>query len=125
MMLNNMPDMSGLETLAAIRALPGSGLIVTPGVRPAGGDPGDQRRVETPATAIAAGADRLQSATKAIQALYCGTRVFIDAGGHRSSVSSAGENGTSEKKAETRQRDSSAQPMTIASPSKVCSHFRP
>jgi len=44
---------------AAIRALPGSGLIVTPGVRPAGGDPGDQRRVETPATAIAAGADHI------------------------------------------------------------------
>ena len=42
---------------AAIRALPGSGLIVTPGVRPAGADLGDQKRVETPASAIAAGAD--------------------------------------------------------------------
>ena len=44
---------------AAIRALPGSGLIVTPGVRPAGAEPGDQKRVETPASAIAAGADHI------------------------------------------------------------------
>ena len=44
---------------AAIRALPGSGLIVTPGVRPAGADLGDQKRVETPAAAIAAGADHI------------------------------------------------------------------
>jgi len=32
-------------------------LIVTPGIRPAGNDPGDQRRVATPAAALAAGAD--------------------------------------------------------------------
>lgn len=44
---------------AAIRALPGSGLIVTPGVRPAGAALGDQKRVETPAAAIAAGADHI------------------------------------------------------------------
>ena len=44
---------------AAIRALPGSRLIVTPGVRPAGAAPGDQKRVETPANAIAAGADHI------------------------------------------------------------------
>ena len=44
---------------AAIRALPGAGLIVTPGVRPAGADLGDQKRVETPAAAIAAGADHI------------------------------------------------------------------
>ena len=44
---------------AAIRALPGSRLIVTPGVRPAGAAPGDQKRVETPAAAIAAGADHI------------------------------------------------------------------
>ncbi|PHQ66628.1 MAG: orotidine-5'-phosphate decarboxylase [Paracoccus sp.] len=43
----------------AIRALPGAGLIVTPGVRPAGADLGDQKRVETPASAIAAGADHI------------------------------------------------------------------
>ncbi|WP_165455702.1 orotidine-5'-phosphate decarboxylase [Paracoccus subflavus] len=44
---------------AAIRALPGSRLIVTPGVRPAGAALGDQKRVETPASAIAAGADHI------------------------------------------------------------------
>ncbi len=44
---------------ARIRALPGSRLIVTPGVRPAGADLGDQKRVETPAAAIAAGADHI------------------------------------------------------------------
>ena len=46
---------------AAIRALPEAAgrLIVTPGVRPAGSDLGDQRRVATPAGAIAAGADHI------------------------------------------------------------------
>lgn len=46
---------------AAIRALPGAAgrLIVTPGVRPAGADRGDQKRVETPASAIRAGADHI------------------------------------------------------------------
>ena len=44
---------------AAIRALPESRLIVTPGVRPAGADAGDQKRIETPAAAIAAGADHI------------------------------------------------------------------
>ena len=44
---------------AAIRALPNAGLIVTPGVRPAGAALGDQKRVETPAAAIGAGADHI------------------------------------------------------------------
>ncbi|MCT2540898.1 orotidine-5'-phosphate decarboxylase [Sedimentimonas flavescens] len=46
---------------AVIRALPQAAgkLIVTPGVRPAGAALGDQKRVETPATALAAGADHL------------------------------------------------------------------
>jgi len=46
---------------AAIRALPEAEgrLIVTPGVRPAGAAPGDQKRVETPGDAIRAGADHL------------------------------------------------------------------
>lgn len=44
---------------AAIRALPNAGLIVTPGVRPAGAAPGDQKRIETPAAAIAAGASHI------------------------------------------------------------------
>ena len=44
-----------------IRALPEAAdrLIVTPGVRPAGADLGDQKRVATPATAIADGADHI------------------------------------------------------------------
>lgn len=44
-----------------IRALPEAEgkLIVTPGVRPAGAALGDQKRVETPASALAAGADHL------------------------------------------------------------------
>ncbi len=44
-----------------IRALPEAAgkLIITPGVRPAGGKPGDQKRVATPAFAIAEGADHI------------------------------------------------------------------
>lgn len=50
---------SGLDA-APVRAVVGSGLaIVTPGIRPAGGVSGDQARVATPQTAIAAGADYL------------------------------------------------------------------
>jgi len=46
---------------ALIRALPEANgrLIVTPGVRPAGADLGDQKRVMTPAEAIGAGADHV------------------------------------------------------------------
>jgi len=46
---------------ALIRALPESAgkLIVTPGVRPAGADKGDQKRVATPADALRAGADHI------------------------------------------------------------------
>lgn len=46
---------------AMIRALPEAAgkLIVTPGVRPAGSAPGDQKRVATPAQAIADGADHI------------------------------------------------------------------
>jgi orotidine-5'-phosphate decarboxylase len=46
---------------ALIRALPEAAgkLIVTPGVRPAGSDIGDQKRIMTPAQAIAAGADHI------------------------------------------------------------------
>ena len=49
------------QEAAMIRALPeASGrLIVTPGVRPAGSAPGDQKRVATPARAIADGADHI------------------------------------------------------------------
>ena len=46
---------------AAIRALPEARgrLIVTPGVRPAGTDAGDQKRVATPGSAVSAGADHI------------------------------------------------------------------
>ncbi|MBW4706437.1 orotidine-5'-phosphate decarboxylase [Roseobacter sp. YSTF-M11] len=49
------------QEAAMIRALPQSEdrLIVTPGVRPAGADLGDQKRVATPARAIANGADHI------------------------------------------------------------------
>ncbi|MEO1398680.1 MAG: orotidine-5'-phosphate decarboxylase [Pseudomonadota bacterium] len=46
---------------AKIRALPEAKgrLIVTPGIRPSGADIGDQKRIATPAAAIAAGADHV------------------------------------------------------------------
>ena len=46
---------------AAIRAMPEAEgrLIVTPGVRPSGADRGDQKRIATPAQAIAEGADHI------------------------------------------------------------------
>ena len=49
------------QEAALIRALPEAQdrLIVTPGVRPAGSDLGDQKRVTTPAQAIAKGADHI------------------------------------------------------------------
>jgi orotidine-5'-phosphate decarboxylase len=49
------------QEAALIRALPESTgrLIVTPGVRPAGADLGDQKRVATPANAISDGADHI------------------------------------------------------------------
>lgn len=49
------------QEAAAIRALPESNgrLIVTPGVRPEGAAPGDQKRVATPALALRDGADHI------------------------------------------------------------------
>lgn len=49
------------QEAASIRALPEAKgrRIVTPGVRPAGADLGDQKRVATPANAIADGADHI------------------------------------------------------------------
>ncbi len=49
------------QEAALIRALPEAAgkLIVTPGVRPAGADLGDQKRVMTPADAIRAGVDHM------------------------------------------------------------------
>jgi orotidine-5'-phosphate decarboxylase len=50
---------SVLEAGVVRRALGPDFLVVTPGIRPAGADRGDQRRVATPAEAVAAGADCL------------------------------------------------------------------
>jgi orotidine-5'-phosphate decarboxylase len=49
------------QEAAAIRALPQAKgkLIVTPGVRPAGADSGDQKRISTPRQALADGADHI------------------------------------------------------------------
>ncbi|MEM8598092.1 MAG: orotidine-5'-phosphate decarboxylase [Pseudomonadota bacterium] len=49
------------QEAAAIRALPEAAgrLIVTPGVRPVGAAAGDQKRIATPASALAAGADHV------------------------------------------------------------------
>ncbi len=49
------------QEAAAIRAVPEATgkLIVTPGVRSAGAEPGDQKRVATPAEALANGADHV------------------------------------------------------------------
>ncbi|MSR21323.1 MAG: orotidine-5'-phosphate decarboxylase [Gemmatimonadetes bacterium] len=48
------------EEAAALRARHGAGfLLVVPGIRPAGTDRGDQKRVATPAAAVRAGADYL------------------------------------------------------------------
>jgi orotidine-5'-phosphate decarboxylase len=48
------------EEAANLRPLVGASmLLVTPGIRPAGADSGDQKRIMTPTAAIAAGADYL------------------------------------------------------------------
>ncbi|MGJ5178045.1 orotidine-5'-phosphate decarboxylase [Bradyrhizobium oligotrophicum] len=48
------------EETALVRPLIGPDMqLVTPGIRPAGSDVGDQKRIMTPALAIAGGADRL------------------------------------------------------------------
>jgi len=50
---------SPLEVAGLRAAHPAPFALVTPGIRPAGASPGDQRRVLTPAAAIAAGASQL------------------------------------------------------------------
>ncbi len=48
------------EEAANVRPIAGAGMaLVTPGIRPAGAAAGDQKRIMTPAAAIAAGADYL------------------------------------------------------------------
>jgi orotidine-5'-phosphate decarboxylase len=50
---------SGLEAAPLRAALPAQALIVTPGIRPADGERGDQRRVVTPTLAFRSGADHI------------------------------------------------------------------
>ena len=59
---------SPLEAAAMREALGPDALIVTPGVRPAGGDVGDQKRVATPAAAAKAGATHLVIGRPILQA---------------------------------------------------------
>jgi orotidine-5'-phosphate decarboxylase len=48
------------EEAANLRAIASGGMVlVTPGIRPAGAEKGDQKRIMAPAAAIAAGADHL------------------------------------------------------------------
>jgi orotidine-5'-phosphate decarboxylase len=48
------------EEAANLRGIASAGMVlVTPGIRPAGAEKGDQKRIMTPAAAIAAGADYL------------------------------------------------------------------
>src|SRR6187402_903030 len=48
------------EEAANLRTIASAGMVlVTPGIRPAGAEKGDQKRIMTPALAIAAGADHL------------------------------------------------------------------
>lgn len=58
------------QEAALIRALPEAvgKLIVTPGVRPAGADPGDQKRIATPAQALRDGADHVVIGRPILQA---------------------------------------------------------
>lgn len=50
---------SPLEAAAIRQMVPDGFMIVTPGVRPAGSDVGDQKRIATPASALANGASHL------------------------------------------------------------------
>ena len=57
------------EESAAVRAILGPDMaIVTPGIRPAGSDKGDQKRVMTPAEAIRAGSSHLVVARPIVKA---------------------------------------------------------
>ena len=58
------------QEVAALRALTGpDGVLVVPGIRPASADPGDQRRLATPAAALRQGASYLVVGRPITQAL--------------------------------------------------------
>jgi orotidine-5'-phosphate decarboxylase len=67
------------EEASALRPLIGPSMVlVTPGIRPAGADAADQKRVMTPARAITAGADYLVIGRPVLQATDpCGTAEAI------------------------------------------------
>ena len=71
---------------AAIRAnVPESFLVVTPGVRPAGADAGDQKRVATPASALSGGASHLvigRPITQAKDPKQAAIRICQEMSGH-------------------------------------------
>lgn len=50
---------SGLEAAAVRAELGGGALVVCPGIRPSGGEAGDQKRIVTPERAMAAGASHI------------------------------------------------------------------
>ena len=56
------------EEAARLRPMVGSMSLVTPGIRPAGADVGDQKRIMTPAKAIAAGANYLVVGRPSVEA---------------------------------------------------------
>jgi orotidine-5'-phosphate decarboxylase len=60
---------SPLEAAAIRAAVPQDFLVVTPGVRPAGAAAGDQKRIATPAAALASGASHLVIGRPITQAL--------------------------------------------------------
>ena len=61
--VNTMPTNEEIDALpdylALLQEIGPDALIVTPGVRPAGAEVGDQKRIATPAAAVAAGASKL------------------------------------------------------------------
>ncbi len=57
------------EEASAVRRIVGPDMaVVTPGIRPAGADKGDQKRVMTPADALRAGASHLVVARPIVKA---------------------------------------------------------